>query len=988
MAGDDASDKPQPVHDALVVLAEMNGRTAPDEYAALAKILPGFAMQLAGNGLPVDCKIIETYAEKGAQAVLKEMRALKAAEPARRRKEKTYQNTLTVLQECYLSPLEEAVTAADPEILKEVLNCGRWEPEEFFRAIQKASDDRRYTELAVLTDGFVFSLTEDTNHYDYKASYYPGHAHAALIHALAERGNHGDDSHIQQLTSDLLEIARKPFERTLPAYEEYYTTVLRQVADDDLFMDQYGTRLMVGAAKDGYVAALSYLTERHPDSRAINVVAEQEVFAEICASGQKEIVAFLDEHGINSPPITEGQADFRTPFYRTVAHGNTNLLEYWLEKKEGKLKPNLISKSFIAAATNGQIAVMDYITTHLANFVTQEILNTALQESDEEGELDTWRFLVSKGARANYQYSYFFEKAATNGDLDLIKEMRSAGLDPAQNNGEALVLAAANGQYAVVEYLLDQGVSPRSQGTTKTNDSGEALANACENGHYDVAKLLLERGAQPEDQFGNAMMNACLKGHTEIIGLLAQHGADLRVQGSENIRFAVERENGWKTIQYMKEKMGLEIPFSEIMPKIVMYKGYNTLLYYQESGEVNPAELPDNIRQDYAKKLMNVKAWRRAFGTMPPVGLEGKAVKGLKPDVFHMARDILKGEGYEGKTANEYAYAAALLFSTQDRILQYLEKWGEHGKQPFHEVVHKIRMPVAETRLYTENFEHFAVIRKEIVEDETPFDTKSWGDAVLQQGPEMAKLVAYAGKLKQPVRTDDGGMYSLNKTRAKVAEHMYSRGVEFPDLAHMCMKYQWHEQHFQTALKLVEEFKTKYGTKNGKKPKNIPDVTLNGEEFGMTGYQFTKLPDGDVRGLFLGEITDNCQHLAEAGAECAKHGFLSPQGGFYVLEDEKKNIVAQSWAWRGQNGELVLDSLESLGNRVSPKQWEKICSNFSKKAAQKQKSVKAVMIGKSGETPRMQFNDAASPAVPVDYQGYRDSKMQYQIWQRRAGCTK
>lgn len=982
MAGDYIAKKPQPVQDALAVLADIAGKTAAEDHAALAKILPGFAMQLAGNGRAVDCEILKTYAEQGAEAVLQEMRGLKTAAPAKQRTEKTYEDICAVLQARYVSPLEEAIAAGDSATLKEVLNQGRWEPEDFFRAIEKACDKNRFADLSMMTDGFVFWLTECTNHYEYKTGYYPGHAHAALIHALADRGDPADENRLRKLTADLLEIVQKPFEKTLPAYQESYTDILRQVADDDRFLEQYGSRLMIGAAKDGYLSALSWLAERHPDSAAVNILTTAEVFIEICDGGHKDIIAFLDEKPVPYS-VTAGRAEFMMPLYRAVAHGAVELLDYWRQTLPEQLKPDLILQGFVTAASNGRIEILDYITTHFADVMTQEVLDTALETADEDGELAAWRFLVSKGAVANYQGSYFFDKAATEGDLAMIKEMQAAGLDPAQNNGEALVLAAAKGQYDVVRYLLDQGVSPRSQGASKTNDSGEALAQACENGHYDVTKLLLERGADPNDQFGNAMMHACLKGHTKIIGLLAQYGAALRVQNSENIHFAVGRENGWKTVKYLQEEMGLEIPLSEVMPKIGMYKGYNTLLYYQEKGA-----LSDNAGQVYEEKLAHVKAWRRAFGTLPPEGLEGKPVKGLKPDAFHMAQDILKSEGYEGKTANEYAYAAALLFGTQDRMLQYLEKWGAHGKQPFHDVVHKIRMPVAETRRHTERIGNMILTHKEVVEDDRTFDTKAWGDAVLQQGPEMAKLVVYAGKMKQPVRTDDGNMYSLNKTREKVAGFMYSRGVEFPDLANMCMKYQWHEQHFQTALKLVEEFKEKYGAKKGAKPGNIPDITLDGDVFDMKGYRFVKLPDGDVRGLFLGEITDNCQHLAEAGAKCATHGYLSPQGGFYVLEDEKKNIVAQSWAWRGQNGELVLDSLESLGRRVSPGQWEKICSVFAEEAAKKQKNIRAVMVGKSGKTPRMAFNDAASPAVPVDYQGYRDSRMQYQIWQRRAGRGK
>jgi hypothetical protein len=152
----------------------------------------------------------------------------------------------------------------------------------------------------------------------------------------------------------------------------------------------------------------------------------------------------------------------------------------------------------------------------------------------------------------------------------------------------------------------------------------------------------------------------------------------------------------------------------------------------------------------------------------------------------------------------------------------------------------------------------------------------------------------------------------------------------------------------------------------------------------MEGYTFRKLEDGNVKGLLLGAFTDWCQHLASAGAKCAEHGFISPQGGFYVLEDADGGIVAQSWAWRGDAEELVLDSLEHLNGRMKPRNWEAIIGKMSEHIAISRPDISALNIGTGGKTPNLSFNAAAKNARPIDYSGYRDSEKQYCAYQKSA----
>jgi hypothetical protein len=83
----------------------------------------------------------------------------------------------------------------------------------------------------------------------------------------------------------------------------------------------------------------------------------------------------------------------------------------------------------------------------------------------------------------------------------------------------------------------------------------------------------------------------------------------------------------------------------------------------------------------------------------------------------------------------------------------------------------------------------------------------------------------------------------------------------------------------------------------------------------LTGYFLSR---DDPRGLFLGHHTNSCQHPDGVGETCAWHGQESPDGGFFVVQDDKNNIVAMSWAWVSSSSGLCFDNCEAKG--IGPRQ--------------------------------------------------------------------
>jgi hypothetical protein len=198
------------------------------------------------------------------------------------------------------------------------------------------------------------------------------------------------------------------------------------------------------------------------------------------------------------------------------------------------------------------------------------------------------------------------------------------------------------------------------------------------------------------------------------------------------------------------------------------------------------------------------------------------------------------------------------------------------------------------------------------------------------------------------------------------------------------MEHKTDEHTFEKALDIVK--------KGPPAEKHIPEIDIPGAEFGMPGARFRLLPKDDIRALFFGQMTDCCQHVGGAGAACAEHSYASPDGGLYVVEDRKGRIIAGAWAWRGQEGELCLDSLECLRGRMDHVQWQNILSKMLRIMRDDPKSdVTALTVGTGGATPEKistAFLRAATPAVPRDMNGYRDSHSQVVIWSRMKGAAR
>ena len=137
------------------------------------------------------------------------------------------------------------------------------------------------------------------------------------------------------------------------------------------------------------------------------------------------------------------------------------------------------------------------------------------------------------------------------------------------------------------------------------------------------------------------------------------------------------------------------------------------------------------------------------------------------------------------------------------------------------------------------------------------------------------------------------------------------------------------------------------------------------------------LPRNDPRGVFLGEHTACCQHPAGQGDSSAWHGMEDPNGGFFVVENTRGKIVAQSWTWVSDSGGLVFDNVEAKGIGA---QQGAVGDIYQQAADDLSQKFHTITLGKaySDKLDLSRWRSAARLTQPKrsDYRGYTDAHSQ------------
>mgnify|MGYP003624323419 CR=1 FL=1 len=576
-------------------------------------------------------------------------------------------------------------------------------------------------------------------------------------------------------------------------------------------------------------------------------------------------------------------------------------------------------------------------------------------------------------------------QAAFHGNLAMVKYVYESSSEKQENESLAMDWAITNDHISVVRYLH------KERGIPLIGGQFDHVRTAVSNGSLKSLKYLHKNGADLRANNDQPLMQAAEELSLEIFAYLHKAGADIHAHEDAALYFAVLAGNV-DIVEYLYDN-GVDIAQSNS----------RALLYAMQYGDKNMIACLEDIGLSRSDFVGDQDALLRRSDKWFEISESNVISEQLwqhnphyfKPQLYWQIKDeMLEHENLPEQTKEMLSFTASVLFGSAENLLRYLEKWGKNTQRPLFDLLNGAVIPI-----------------------EGAPDFKAWGDAALQHGQKMAALVKYADKCPVPKRSVCGRVTSYESTRDAIALEYYQMAKIYPDMAKFCFKRGWASGHFNKATGLLEKYERYYGagqSKTGKinvelliggkpveKPSGlsarsgreaIPDLTIDGKRFGKEDYHFYKLPDGDPRGLLLGEYTDNCQHIASAGAACAEYGFMCPSSGFYVVAHKQTDeIIAQSWAWRGEKAEMVFDSLEGLGDRMGSYNWNKLVKSL-KYEFKKHADISAFYIGDAGHTPHTRMLclkdlPLRDHAVPPEYDegAYRDTKeTQLRVFKRRS----
>ncbi len=183
-------------------------------------------------------------------------------------------------------------------------------------------------------------------------------------------------------------------------------------------------------------------------------------------------------------------------------------------------------------------------------------------------------------------------------------------------------------------------------------------------------------------------------------------------------------------------------------------------------------------------------------------------------------------------------------------------------------------------------YEFFKDNYEQILEDET-------------KQSELSKIQKQWDKI---VEANLGQKINFDKCKLYIYSHKYENVAEDElEIAKLSSNCGYSQEDFEKVQAIFRAQKER--TKS-----SIPQIEKKDEK---TGYTYKVLRLDDPTAIFVGELTDCCQALGDAGESCMKHSVTSTNGRVLVVQDENGKILSQSWIWRNKNT-LCFDNIEAV----------------------------------------------------------------------------
>ena len=277
---------------------------------------------------------------------------------------------------------------------------------------------------------------------------------------------------------------------------------------------------------------------------------------------------------------------------------------------------------------------------------------------------------------------------------------------------------------------------------------------------------------------------------------------------------------------------------------------------------VDSIETDEQVDENYKKVMLYI--YKNGYNKVErPIGYLVKLAKDIQQEKI---RNKKAGSILEDKIRKFYYEHNSRLIMTPNKLHRIFDGMDMKYKPGFYE-------------FFKDNYE-------QILEDEA-------------KQSELSKIQRQWDKI---VEANLGQKINFEKCESYIYNNQYKNVAEDElEIAKLSSNCGYSQADFEKVQAIFREQKKR--TKS-----SIPQIEKKNEK---TGYTYKVLRLDDPTAIFVGELTDCCQALGNAGESCMKHSVTSPNGRVLVVQDESGKILSQSWIWRNKNT-ICFDNIEAV----------------------------------------------------------------------------
>lgn len=261
-----------------------------------------------------------------------------------------------------------------------------------------------------------------------------------------------------------------------------------------------------------------------------------------------------------------------------------------------------------------------------------------------------------------------------------------------------------------------------------------------------------------------------------------------------------------------------------------------------------------------------------------------------KPRNYKRFREMFLNQ-YQGQAIynmsgfNRMAYIASLLFGDTEKFLTFYHRAG--SKKKYMNFMYGVNLP---------KIAAFPNI-----------DFAKWGDFLTKYGGSSIAIEIFAN-CAPFLRPQRSLQETIIKAAAAINDLNPQASTESVDaLLLLQEKFRINSESFYKAARWHFAAASRARCTN---KYDFPEIRIEGAKFGINGGVFRRLPYDDPRFAFVGNFTLCCEKVGGELEMNVEHALKTFQSAFYVVENADGEIIAHSWAWLSEEGDLVFDGFE------------------------------------------------------------------------------